>query len=78
MYYHLIHEYQTKETMYNAVRRFGKVWFDTLRLSHKVVAQKENGSVKFGHENGSDYLFDTDIYIYIYMDGHTSERGSMA
>ena len=54
-----------KETIYNAVRRFDKVQFDTLRLSHKVVAQKENGSVKFGHENGSDYLFDTDIYIWM-------------
>ncbi|KAL2536942.1 Fasciclin-like arabinogalactan protein 15 [Forsythia ovata] len=62
MYYHLILEYQTEESMYNSVRRFGKVRYDTLRLSHKVVAEDADGSVKFGQRVGSAYLFDHDIY----------------
>ncbi|RDX81240.1 Fasciclin-like arabinogalactan protein 16, partial [Mucuna pruriens] len=71
MYYHIIPEYQTEESMYNAVRRFGKVRYDTLRLSHKVVAQEADGSVKFGHGDGSAYLFDPDIYT----DGRISVQG---
>lgn len=57
--------------MYNAVRRFGKVRYDTLRLPHKVVAQEADGSVKFGHGDGSAYLFDPDIYT----DGRISVQG---
>ncbi|XP_027340786.1 fasciclin-like arabinogalactan protein 15 [Abrus precatorius] len=71
MYYHLIPEYQTEESMYNAVRRFGKVRYDTLRLPHKVVAQEADGSVKFGYGDGSAYLFDPDIYT----DGRISVQG---
>ncbi|BAT92141.1 hypothetical protein VIGAN_07081600 [Vigna angularis var. angularis] len=71
MYYHIIPEYQTEESMYNAVRRFGKVRYDTLRLPHKVVAQEADGSVKFGHGDGSAYLFDPDIYT----DGRISVQG---
>lgn len=71
MYYHLIPEYQTEESMYNAVRRFGKVRYDTLRLPHKVLAQEADGSVKFGHGDGSAYLFDPDIYT----DGRISVQG---
>ncbi|XP_058085442.1 fasciclin-like arabinogalactan protein 17 [Magnolia sinica] len=71
MYYHLIPEYQTEESMYNAVRRFGKVRYDTLRLPHKVVAQEADGSVKFGHSEGAAYLFDPDIYT----DGRISVQG---
>ncbi|KAK6926488.1 FAS1 domain [Dillenia turbinata] len=71
MYYHLIPEYQTEESMYNAVRRFGKVRYDTLRLPHKVVAQEADGSVKFGSGDGSAYLFDPDIYT----DGRISVQG---
>ncbi|GKU91483.1 hypothetical protein SLEP1_g5350 [Rubroshorea leprosula] len=71
IYYHLIPEYQTEESMYNAVRRFGKVSYDTLRLPHKVVAQEADGSVKFGHGEGSAYLFDPDIYT----DGRISVQG---
>ncbi|KAL2328381.1 hypothetical protein Fmac_021808 [Flemingia macrophylla] len=71
MYYHLIPEYQTEESMYNAVRRFGKVRYDTLRLPHKVTAQEADGSVKFGHSDGSAYLFDPDIYT----DGRISVQG---
>ncbi|TKY67002.1 Fasciclin arabinogalactan protein 16 [Spatholobus suberectus] len=71
MYYHLIPEYQTEESMYNAVRRFGKVRYDTLRLPHKVTAQEADGSVKFGHGDGSAYLFDPDIYT----DGRISVQG---
>ncbi|XP_050371052.1 fasciclin-like arabinogalactan protein 17 isoform X2 [Argentina anserina] len=71
MYYHLIPEYQTEESMYNAVRRFGKVSYETLRLPHKVVAQEADGSVKFGQGEGSAYLFDPDIYT----DGRISVQG---
>ncbi|PON42068.1 FAS1 domain containing protein [Parasponia andersonii] len=71
VYYHIIPEYQTEESMYNAVRRFGKVRYDTLRLPHKVTAQEADGSVKFGHGDGSAYLFDPDIYT----DGRISVQG---
>ncbi|KAK4800186.1 hypothetical protein SAY86_025551 [Trapa natans] len=71
MYYHIIPEYQTEESMYNAVRRFGKVRYDTLRVPHKVVAQEADGSVKFGQGDGSAYLFDPDIYT----DGRISVQG---
>ncbi|KAF7818881.1 fasciclin-like arabinogalactan protein 17 [Senna tora] len=72
IYYHIIPEYQTEESMYNAVRRFGKVRYDTLRLPHKVMAQEADGSVKFGHgEEVSAYLFDPDIYT----DGRISVQG---
>ncbi|XP_020595941.1 fasciclin-like arabinogalactan protein 16 [Phalaenopsis equestris] len=69
--YHLIPEYQTEESMYNAVRRFGKVRYDTLRLPHKIVAREADGSVKFGQGEGSAYLFDPDIYT----DGRISVQG---
>ncbi|XP_059668625.1 fasciclin-like arabinogalactan protein 16 [Cornus florida] len=71
MYYHLIPEYQTEESMYNAVRRFGKVRYNTLRLPHKVVAEEADGSVKFGQGDVSAYLFDPDIYT----DGRISVQG---
>ncbi|OVA17116.1 FAS1 domain [Macleaya cordata] len=71
MYYHIIPEYQTEESMYNAVRRFGKVRYDTLRLPHKVVAQEADGSVKFGNGDESAYLFDPDIFT----DGRISVQG---
>ncbi|KAK1426173.1 hypothetical protein QVD17_14842 [Tagetes erecta] len=71
MYYHLIPEYQTEESMYNSVRRFGKVQYDTLRLPHKVVAEEADGSVKFGQGEESAYLFDPDIYT----DGRISVQG---
>ncbi|OIW11395.1 hypothetical protein TanjilG_10713 [Lupinus angustifolius] len=71
MYYHIIPEYQTEESMYNAVRRFGKIRYHTLRLPHKVVAQEADGSVKFGLGDESAYLFDPDIYT----DGRISVQG---
>nr|GEY21952.1 fasciclin-like arabinogalactan protein 17 [Tanacetum cinerariifolium] len=71
VYYHLIPEYQTEESMYNSVRRFGKVQYDTLRLPHKVVAEEADGSVKFGSGEESAYLFDPDIYT----DGRISVQG---
>ncbi|XP_023540938.1 fasciclin-like arabinogalactan protein 17 [Cucurbita pepo subsp. pepo] len=71
MYYHVIPEYQTEESMYNAVRRFGKVKYQTLRLPHAVAAQEADGSVKFGQGEGSAYLFDPDIYT----DGRISVQG---
>ncbi|PWA98666.1 FAS1 domain-containing protein [Artemisia annua] len=71
MYYHLIPEYQTEESMYNSVRRFGKVNYNTLRLPHKVAAEEADGSVKFGSGDGSAYLFDPDIYT----DGRISVQG---
>ncbi|XP_010553413.1 PREDICTED: fasciclin-like arabinogalactan protein 16 [Tarenaya hassleriana] len=71
VYYHIIPEYQTEESMYNAVRRFGKVKYETLRFPHRVLAQEADGSVKFGHGDGSAYLFDPDIYT----DGRISVQG---
>ncbi|KAD4584003.1 hypothetical protein E3N88_21604 [Mikania micrantha] len=72
MYYHIVPEYQTEESMYNAVRRFGKIRYDTLHVPHKVVAQEADGSVKFGDDNDeSAYLFDPDIYT----DGRISVQG---
>lgn len=71
MYYHMIPEYQTEESMYNAVRRFGKIKYDTLRLPHKMTAEEADGSVKFGQGEGSAYLFDPDIYT----DGRISVQG---
>ncbi|KAG9130958.1 hypothetical protein Leryth_006735 [Lithospermum erythrorhizon] len=71
IYYHLIPEYQTEESMYNAVRRFGKVKYDTLRLPHKVAAEEADGSVKFGQGENTAYLFDPDIYT----DGRISVQG---
>ncbi|KAG9160405.1 hypothetical protein Leryth_008819 [Lithospermum erythrorhizon] len=71
IYYHIVPEYQTEESMYNAVRRFGKVRYDTLRLSHKVVAEEADGSVRFGEGENSAYLFDPDIYT----DGRISVQG---
>ncbi|XP_077241001.1 fasciclin-like arabinogalactan protein 17 [Tasmannia lanceolata] len=71
VYYHLIPEYQTEESMYNAVRRFGKVRYDTLRVPHKVVGREADGSVKFGHGEAAAYLYDPDIYT----DGRISVQG---
>ncbi|XP_074294982.1 fasciclin-like arabinogalactan protein 17 [Silene latifolia] len=71
VYYHVIPEYQTEESMYNAVRRFGKVRYDTLRLPHKLTAEEADGSVRFGSGDGSAYLFDPDIYT----DGRISVQG---
>ncbi|CAN8278928.1 unnamed protein product [Cochlearia groenlandica] len=71
VYYHIIPEYQTEESMYNSVRRFGKIRYDSLRFPHKVEAREADGSVKFGHGDGSAYLFDPDIYT----DGRISVQG---
>ncbi|KAM0846834.1 hypothetical protein ACQ4PT_055364 [Festuca glaucescens] len=45
--------------------------YDTLRLPQKVTAREADGSVKFGHGEGSAYLFDPDIYT----DGRISVQG---
>lgn len=71
VYYHIIPEYQTEESMYNAVRRFGKIKYDTLRVPHKLMAQEADGSVKFGDGEEGAYLFDPDIYT----DGRISVQG---
>ncbi|CAF1935330.1 hypothetical protein HID58_068475 [Brassica napus] len=71
VYYHIIPEYQTEESMYNSVRRFGKVNYETLRFPHKVAAKEADGSVKFGSGDRSAYLFDPDIYT----DGRISVQG---
>lgn len=71
IYYHIVPEYQTEESMYNAVRRFGKVKYETLRLPHKIVARESDGSVKFGDGENSAYLLDPDIYT----DGRISVQG---
>eukprot|EP01018_Ginkgo_biloba_P035436 Gb_31981 [translate_table: standard] len=71
IYYHIIPEYQTEESLYNSVRRFGKVKYDTLRVPHKVSTQEADGTVLFGEEEESAHLYDHDIYI----DGRISVQG---
>ncbi|CAI9773085.1 unnamed protein product [Fraxinus pennsylvanica] len=71
IYYHIVPEYQTEESMYNAVRRFGKVAYDTLHVPHKILAKEADGSVKFGDGEDAAYLFDPDIYT----DGRISVQG---
>ncbi|KAL2526071.1 Fasciclin-like arabinogalactan protein 17 [Abeliophyllum distichum] len=71
IYYHIVPEYQTEESMYNAVRRFGKVAYDTLHVPHKILAKEADGSVKFGDGEAAAYLFDPDIYT----DGRISVQG---
>ncbi|GFP90320.1 fasciclin-like arabinogalactan protein 16 [Phtheirospermum japonicum] len=51
-----------EESMYNAVRRFETVKYDTLRLPHKMVTKEADGSVRFGNGDGSSNLVDPDIY----------------
>ncbi|XP_057845138.2 fasciclin-like arabinogalactan protein 17 [Cryptomeria japonica] len=71
VYYHIIPEYQTEESMYNAVRRFGKIKYDTLRVPHKITATEADGTVLFGDGEHSAHLYDHDIYI----DGRISVQG---
>ncbi|CAA2973837.1 Hypothetical predicted protein [Olea europaea subsp. europaea] len=71
VYYHIVPEYQTEESMYNAVRRFGKVAYDTLHVPHKLFAKEADGSVKFVDGEDAAYLFDPDIYT----DGRISVQG---
>lgn len=71
VYYHIIPEYQTEESMYNAVRRFGKIKYDTLRFPHKISATEADGTVLFGEGEHSAHLYDHDIYI----DGRISVQG---
>ncbi|KAH9298902.1 hypothetical protein KI387_030584, partial [Taxus chinensis] len=71
IYYHMIPEYQTEESFYTAVRRFGKLKYDTLHIPHKVVTQEADGTVLFGEGEESAHLYDHDIYI----DGRISVQG---
>nr|DAD29023.1 TPA_asm: hypothetical protein HUJ06_030491 [Nelumbo nucifera] len=48
-----------------------EVRYETLTAAEKVVAQEADGTVKFGHGEGSAYLFDPDIYT----DGRISVQG---
>lgn len=69
--YHIIPEYQTEESMYNAVRRFGKMRYDTLRAPHKITSQEADGTVVFGEEEEFAHLLDHDLYV----DGRISVQG---
>ncbi|KAH9322616.1 hypothetical protein KI387_017255, partial [Taxus chinensis] len=71
MYYHIIPEYQTEESMYNGVRRFGKIKYDTLRIPLKITAKEADGTVLFGEGEQSAHLYDHDIYV----DGRISVQG---
>jgi uncharacterized surface protein with fasciclin (FAS1) repeats len=71
LYYHFLSEYQTEESMYNAVKRLGKQSYSTLRHPHKVVASESDGTVKFGDGEDAAHIFDHDIYV----DGHISIQG---
>lgn len=71
IFYHIISEYQTEESFYNAVRRFGKVSYQTLRDPYKLVAQEEDGTVVFGEGKEKAHLIDIDIF----KDGRISVQG---
>ncbi|MCO5605968.1 hypothetical protein L7F22_060154 [Adiantum nelumboides] len=71
IFYHIISEYQTEESFYNAVRRFGKVSYQTLRDPYKLVAQEEDATVAFGEGKEKALLVDVDIF----KDGRISVQG---
>eukprot|EP00252_Welwitschia_mirabilis_P027937 TRINITY_DN9832_c0_g2_i1.p1 TRINITY_DN9832_c0_g2~~TRINITY_DN9832_c0_g2_i1.p1 ORF type:complete len:464 (-),score=63.65 TRINITY_DN9832_c0_g2_i1:474-1865(-) len=71
VYYHMIPEYQTEESFYTSVRRFGKIKYDTLLLPHKMLAQEADGTVLFGEGDSAAHLYDHDIYT----DGRISVQG---
>nr|PNR27489.1 hypothetical protein PHYPA_029641 [Physcomitrium patens] len=71
LYYHFLSEYQTDESMYNAVKRLGKQSYSTLRHPHKVIASESDGTVKFGDGDGAAHICDHDIYV----EGHISVQG---
>eukprot|EP00252_Welwitschia_mirabilis_P013143 TRINITY_DN29025_c0_g1_i1.p1 TRINITY_DN29025_c0_g1~~TRINITY_DN29025_c0_g1_i1.p1 ORF type:complete len:466 (-),score=44.64 TRINITY_DN29025_c0_g1_i1:396-1793(-) len=71
VYYHMIPEYQTEESFYTAVRRFGKVKYDTLLLPYKMLSQEADGTVLFGEGDSAAHLYDHDIYT----DGRISVQG---
>lgn len=71
VYYHMIPDYQTEESLYNAVRRFGKIKYDTLRVPHKLLSKEADGTVVFGEGEEAAHLYDNDIYI----DGRISVQG---
>lgn len=71
LYYHMLSEYQTEESMYNAVKRLGKQSYSTLRHPHKVTATESDGTVRFGEAEDAAHIFDHDIYV----DGHISVQG---
>lgn len=71
LYYHIITDYQTEESMYNAVRRFGKMKYDTLRVPHKITSQEADGTVVFGEGEEAAHLLDHDLYV----DGRISVQG---
>ncbi|KAI5061325.1 hypothetical protein GOP47_0023830 [Adiantum capillus-veneris] len=72
IFYHIVSEYQTEESFYNAVRRFGKVSYQTLRDPYKLVAQEEDGTVVFGEGKEKAHLIDVDIF----KDGRISVQGA--
>ncbi|KAJ7543113.1 hypothetical protein O6H91_09G025400 [Diphasiastrum complanatum] len=69
--YHVLSEYQTEESMYNTVRRLGKVTYSTLHIPHKVTAQESEGTVQFGEGENSALIYDQDIFT----DGRISIQG---
>ncbi|KAH7291585.1 hypothetical protein KP509_29G023000 [Ceratopteris richardii] len=71
IFYHIVSEYQTEESFYNSVRRFGKVSYQTLRDPYKLVAQEEDGTVVFGEGKDKAHLIDVDIF----KDGRISVQG---
>ncbi len=71
LYYHILSEYQTEESMYNTVRRLGKQTYSTLLHPLKLSARESDGTVLFGEGENSAHIFDHDIYI----DGRLSIQG---
>jgi uncharacterized surface protein with fasciclin (FAS1) repeats len=71
LYYHILSEYQTEESMYNAVRRLGVQTYSTLQHPLKLSARESDGTVLFGEGENSAHIYDHDIYI----DGRLSIQG---
>jgi uncharacterized surface protein with fasciclin (FAS1) repeats len=71
LYYHILSEYQTEESMYNAVRRLGKQTYSTLLHPRKLLARESDGTVLFGEGEDSAHIYDHDIYV----DGRLSIQG---
>lgn len=71
LYYHMLSEYQTEDSLYSMVRRLGKQSYSTLQHPLKLVATESDGTVQFGAGNNSAQIYDHDIYV----DGHLSIQG---
>ncbi|GLJ32306.1 hypothetical protein SUGI_0650200 [Cryptomeria japonica] len=69
--YHILAEYQTETSFYHSARRFGQIYYETLRVPMKLSARESDGVVEFGEGKNKARLYDNDIYA----DGFISVQG---